>query len=421
MTVEDEPQLLEPGTAVDRWEIEGVLGAGGMATVYLARHRRLGTLHALKLLSVDRPGVRRRAEREARVQATIRHPNLVAVTDVIEHEGKPGLVLEYVRGPALDQFIAACAPTFPQIDLLARGLLRGVAHAHRCGAIHRDLKPANVLIAVTDHALEPKVADFGLVKLVDADPGAQTRMGTVMGTPSYMSPEQFDDASSVDARTDVWSLGALLYELCTRNRAFNGLTTSEIFAKVTRGEYTPVRSLVPNLPQRMERAIEGALQTDRATRFPSVDAVLEVWCGDVPDEQIAAVFHRPPPIWDAPTLSMARALCVSASGAPPVPLENRSAVTWADELPLRVPRRARWWLAVGLVSAPTAALVALLAVGGFALLRPPAPAVAVSPAEPAPPRQTAIEPPPSVEPVAVPTEDPTPAPRAEPRAEPTAG
>ena len=140
--------LLPVGTQLGRYTIEGLLGQGGMAAVYKVRHDQLNTLQALKMLTVPGRNIRKRLVQEGRVQAALRHPNIVSVMDIIEHDHQPGLVMEYVDGPTLEQLLQARELAWYEVDHLARGILRGVKAAHNEGLIHRDLKPANVLIAV---------------------------------------------------------------------------------------------------------------------------------------------------------------------------------------------------------------------------------------------------------------------------------
>lgn len=273
---------LDSGTVIDRYTIENQIGQGGMAVVYRARHNQLGTVHAIKVLMVPSQSIRNRLLTEGRVQATLRHANIVSVTDVIDVGGSPGLVMELVHGPSLDQLLRQVRLSVDQADELARGILAGVAQAHRHGLIHRDLKPANVMLQATDSGFIPKVTDFGLAKILDVEEGfagTQTRSGVAMGTPCYMAPEQVRNAKGVDKRADVFSLGALLYELVSGVRAFGGADLFEIFNAVTSGTYTSVRESAPNAPDRMVRAIEAALQVDREARVADCDKLLAIWTG----------------------------------------------------------------------------------------------------------------------------------------------
>jgi serine/threonine-protein kinase len=273
---------IESGQIVGQYTVEERLGEGGMAVVYRARHNQLGTEHALKVLTIRSEAIRERLLQEGRVQAGLRHPNIVCVTDVVMMGDSPGLVMEYIAGPSLEEFLAKGRLTLPQVDALAQGILQGVATAHRKDLIHRDLKPANILLEVIGGRITPKVADFGLAKILDQDLQlGKTRSGVAMGTPRYMSPEQTRDAKSVDRRTDVFALGAILYEMICGVHAFPGDDLLALFNAVAQGDYIPPRNHCPELSSHMERAIVGALAPDRDQRIPSVDHLLATWRGEV--------------------------------------------------------------------------------------------------------------------------------------------
>ena len=277
---------LRAGALIDRYRVEGRLGAGGTAVVYLVRHELFGTRYALKVLRVTSPGIRRRLLREGRVQSRLRHPNVVGVLDVVELDGGPGLIMEYVSGPSLASLLSSLRPTPAQVDSVAVDILEGVAAAHRRGMIHRDIKPANVLLAPEEGRLVARVADFGLAKLIAMGEGGEghsletalsrgelTRPGIVLGTPCYMAPEQAVDARDVDARADVWALGCVLYELVTGRRL---LAPGRALHSLRRGE-RPEPSLGPGLPPRWERAVRAALRVDRRERPADAGALRALW------------------------------------------------------------------------------------------------------------------------------------------------
>ena len=277
---------LNPGEIVERYEVECELGEGGMAVVYRVRHTRLDTLHALKILTVQKRAVQQRLVREGKVQAGLRHPNVAAVTDVLEVAGSPALLMEYIDGPSLDKWIDDHKPRLDAAEEIFAGILAGVSVAHELGIVHRDLKPGNVLMAPhpSGEGWIPKVTDFGLAKALEGDKGVlQTRTGLPMGTPAYMSPEQVRDAKNVDTRTDIFALGCILYELACGQRPFDGKDTWEVFNAVAQGIYTPPRVLKADLPERVANAISGCLVTDMEARIPS-----RCWgesvCGPFPRE-----------------------------------------------------------------------------------------------------------------------------------------
>ncbi len=273
--------MLSPGQIIDRYEVEGVIGRGGTAVVYRVRHRQLNTLHALKVLSITSPAIRERMILEGRVQASLRHLNVVAVTDVLEVDGMPGLLLEHIEGPSLEDALRKYKLTVADAEVLFLGVLAGVRHAHHHGLVHRDLKPANVLLAQTPEGYVPKVTDFGLAKVLqgDAEAPSSTRTGTAMGTPHYMAPEQIRDARHVDQRADIFSLGCILYELVTGERAFPGEDALTVYNAVVSGNYIPTRHFVPDLPEPFDVAIRGSLVLDPRRRIPDCAKLLEVLRG----------------------------------------------------------------------------------------------------------------------------------------------
>ncbi len=272
---------LETGQVLDRYTVERSLGHGGTALVYLVRHNRLGTQHALKVLTVNSDAIRSRMEREGQVQAGLRHPNIVLVSDILDVAGNPGLLMEYIAGPTLEDALKKFKFTMGDAEVLFASVVSAVKAAHRAGLVHRDLKPANILLERTKQGVVPKVTDFGLAKVLASDEGVHhTRSGIAMGTPSYMAPEQIRDARTVDERADIWSLGCLLYELICRRRAFPGDEALDIYNRVCSGTFEPPRTWVPDLPDRLEQAIHGAMRIDKDARIPDCDVLLDVMNGE---------------------------------------------------------------------------------------------------------------------------------------------
>ncbi len=269
--------MLRPQQIVDRYRVEDLVARGGMASVYKVRHHRLNSLHAIKVLFLSGDSVRKRLMREGRVQASLRHQNIVAVTDVLEIEGSPALVMEYVDGPALDAWMLDHDPTIAEALQIFRGIVLGVAHAHSLDIAHRDLKPANVLLASTNDGLIPKVTDFGLMKALNEEAKrVATLSGVAMGTPNYMSPEQIRDAATVDKRTDVFALGCILYELIAGVEAFPGASQFEVYRMVIEGAYKPLTDHVPDVPRRISRAIDLCLMTERDQRLDDCDMLFDL-------------------------------------------------------------------------------------------------------------------------------------------------
>lgn len=262
-----------------RYVIEGELGIGGMAIVYRAHHITLGTAHALKMLTMLSRSVIQRATREARIQARLRHPNVVPVTDVLEHQGRPVLVMELVDGPSLEQLLRRGPLDLPVVHHLMQGILEGVAAAHALGVVHRDLKPANVLIEVDGDRLVPRVTDFGLVTRVDGEEGGHhTRTGATMGTPAYMAPEQIRDAGTVDARADVYSLGAIIYELLAGSPPYpREADLVQLHDLASREQATDLSSLRPELPPALCAVVHRALSGEANRRWADAAALGAAW------------------------------------------------------------------------------------------------------------------------------------------------
>jgi hypothetical protein len=250
-----------------------------VATVYRVRHLTLGTLHALKVLTQAAPDVRARLIQEGQVQAVLEHPNIVQVTDVLDVQGAPGLLMEFVEGTTLEHWLGRYDPTPDEAMALFRGICAGLGHAHGRNLVHRDLKPGNVLLALADGRLVPKVSDFGLARILQR--GAfRNEIGATLGTPGYMAPEQSRDASRVDRRADLWSLGCLLYRLTVGVEPFAGEDLREILHQVETGDYVPPRALRPELPARVATVIGRLLTVDAAARPHDVAHVLAYLDGE---------------------------------------------------------------------------------------------------------------------------------------------
>jgi Tol biopolymer transport system component/serine/threonine protein kinase len=276
-TVEDS---LEAGTRLGPYEVVGLLGRGGMGKVYRARHPGLDREVAVKALSAgfkDHPSSLRRFEREAKLLASLNHPNIASVYDLIEVDEKPYLILELVEGDTLQQRIARGRMSLDDVIDFSVQLVDALEEAHGKGVIHRDLKPSNVKLS---EAGRVKVLDFGLAKAHGATreaekPHATTQSGIVLGTPGYMSPEQAR-GQTVDKRADIWAFGCLLYEMLSGERAFGGETSSDAIASVLRDE-VEWKHLPVSTPPELLRLLRRCLQKDPKNRFQDIgDARVEL-------------------------------------------------------------------------------------------------------------------------------------------------
>jgi eukaryotic-like serine/threonine-protein kinase len=268
---------LAPGTKLGPYEIQSLLGAGGMGEVYCARDARLDRVVAIKVLPshlcLD-PERKQRFEREARVISSLNHPNICTVHDVGSQGGIEYLVMEYLEGETLaSRLMRGALP-------LDRALKHGIEvsdaldTAHRRGIIHRDLKPSNIFL--TAHG-EAKVLDFGLAKVGEeapldmptvTRPATLTSPGTTVGTVAYMSPEQAQ-GETLDVRTDIFSFGAVLYETVTAKMAFPGKTSAIVFKAILDETPPAITRLNPILPARLDEIVSKALEKDRDLRYQS--------------------------------------------------------------------------------------------------------------------------------------------------------
>ena len=238
---------LEGGTKLGPYEILAALGAGGMGEVYRAADSRLGRDVALKVLpeafarDVDRMV---RFKREAKVMASLNHPNIAAIYGIEESNGTRALVMELVEGPTLAERIKQGGIPLEEALPIAKQICEGLEYAHERGVIHRDLKPANIKITPDGGV---KLLNFGLATELESDETAgdisnsptisrlATQAGIILGTAAYMSPEQAK-GKAVDRRTDIWAFGCVLYEMLTGKHAFDGETVTDVLAAVVRAE-----------------------------------------------------------------------------------------------------------------------------------------------------------------------------------------
>lgn len=272
-------QELGPGTQFGRYKIVRLIGAGAMGTVYEATHVDLKKRVAFKALN---PAValdedaRKRFLHEGEVASKIRHPNVVEVFDVgIEHD-VPFLVMEFLEGEAFSDLLAREAPlSTEKLASIMLPVIAAVATAHEEGVLHRDLKPDNIFLARSRHdQITPKLLDFGISKLTNAQEAKNlTGGGTLLGTPMYMSPEAATRAKSIDARSDQYSLGVMLYEAVTGHDPFDGESLYALFQAIVAGRFEPPRTYTRDLPDGFDALVCRAMATEPEFRFPSVAAL----------------------------------------------------------------------------------------------------------------------------------------------------
>lgn len=381
--------VIEAGTVLaGKYRVERVLGSGGMGVVVAAIHLELGQRVALKFLlprAIENPEAASRFLREARAAVRIESEHVARVVDVGRLDGgAPFLVMEYLEGTDLAAYASGKRlPVEDAVDFVMQAC-SAMAVAHSVGVIHRDLKPANLFITTRpDGSPLIKVLDFGISKLSLMDaPAALTHTSAIMGSPLYMSPEQAQSARSVDYRTDIWSLGVILYELLTGEVPFPGDSLTEVIAALLNKSPRPMHELRPDVPLGLERAVLRALEKPLERRFANVGELSAALLEFAParsrllHERVSGVLMRagissmPPPNNSSPPLPPLRAPeGQSASPAGTDPTVSATETNWTGR-----ERSARSRLRLPLVLGGALALTAL----AFALRRGNIPSASLS-------------------------------------------
>jgi len=270
--------MLEHGTQIEhRYQVVRKVGEGAMAEVYEVQHMGLQSRHALKVLDSELAAdddLRNRFLAEGRIQAQLQHAHIVSVTDIVT-DPVPGLVMEFVDGPPLDEYLKAQGGPLDAANALALMLpvLDAVGHAHANGIVHRDLKPENILVGRDARGNPvPKVADFGIAKVLEGTQlttgKRRTEMGTRVGTLLYMSPEQIRGSSELDARSDIFALGAILYEVVTGRVAFDAPSEYDTMSRIVEGTFEPPERVIGGMDPVFAACVRKALAVDPAQRFP---------------------------------------------------------------------------------------------------------------------------------------------------------
>src|SRR5215203_1333621 len=277
---------LLPGKSLGPYKILELLGSGGMGEVYLAQDLRLGRRVALKLLPdhfVKNEDRLRRFRQEARAASALNHPNIITIHEIGEAETTHYIVTEFIEGETLRALLIRNRIELVKALDIATQTASALAAAHVAGIVHRDIKPENIMLRRDGYL---KVLDFGLAKLTEK-PGERQRteleaptkelvktdVGVVMGTVAYMSPEQ-TRGHNIDARTDIWSLGVVLYEMVTGRVPFEGTTNSHVIVAILEREPKPLTWFLPNAPAELQRIISKALRKDREERYQGIKDLL---------------------------------------------------------------------------------------------------------------------------------------------------
>jgi tetratricopeptide (TPR) repeat protein len=261
--------MLQPGSQIGRYEIQRRLGRGGMGTVYVAHDPVLGRLVAIKVFAtdLDLPDAVQRFTREARSAAALNHPNIVTVHDYGDVESQPFIVMEYVQGETVADYIRRKAPVALTEKLRwMEELCSGASYAHHGGVLHRDIKPTNLMI---NRAGQLKILDFGIARMMGT---LSPKATALVGTPGYMAPEQIL-GESLDHRADLFSIGVVCYELLAYSEAFPGETMPTITHRILTQDPIPLREVVPDLPGDLIGLVERSLRKNPAERFDDVETL----------------------------------------------------------------------------------------------------------------------------------------------------
>ena len=414
----DTPSL-PPGTLLaGKFRIERLLGAGAMGAVYAIEHELTHHKRALKLLHPDVvqvPDIVRRFLAEASAAGRAGSPHLVETFDAgTLPTGEPYVVMEMLTGETLGAVLERTHRLDPAYaaEFVAQAA-EGIEAAHRAGIIHRDLKPDNLFVTQREGRPFIKILDFGVSKFATTEqaPLGATRTGTIVGSPSYMSPEQIVGDPDIDARTDVFALGVVLYQCVSGALPFEAPTLHALTLRLLTGDLTPLETLLPGLPPTILEVVRRALSKERAGRYPTAQALADALA---PLRSSQPMTLTAPSLVAAPPGAQNEAMQASFAATAVAPSQavigtSSQSQNWSSSG--AIPRKSRWPLAVAL------AATLLGAIGAVAVVRmrapapqppqptiaptpataPPPPAVTLPPAEPshAPTPEVTLAPPPS--------------------------
>jgi serine/threonine protein kinase len=265
------------GLTILNYKIDSLIGKGGMGSVYLASHTQVNRKVAIKSLLpqfMANEEIKQRFKNEASTLAHLQHPNIVGLFDYVENEKGMFLVMEFVEGTPLDEFINNVTGPMPEKRAvpIMKEILTGFSYAHLKGIVHRDIKPGNIIISKNDGA---KILDFGIARLMGDGNHNLTKTGTQMGTVFYMSPEQVQ-GKKLDHRSDIYSLGITFYQMLTGINPYSKLTTEyEVFSQIVKEELPAPKDVYPGVPDYLASVIKKAMEKNPDNRFQSCDEFIK--------------------------------------------------------------------------------------------------------------------------------------------------
>jgi len=334
---------MTPGQTLSHYEIIEKLGEGGMGVLYKARDTRLNRFVAIKVLPADKvadPDRKRRFIQEAQAASALNHPNIITIYDIDSAGSTDFMAMEYVEGKTLDRLIPRHGMPLGEVLKYAIQIAAALTRAHQAGIVHRDIKPANIMATPDGHI---KVLDFGLAKLTergdndDSAPtiadGPRTEVGAIIGTVSYMSPEQAE-GKKIDERSDIFSFGSLLYEMVTGRQAFRGETTMSTLSAILREDPPAARQVAADTPHDLEKIITRCLRKNTARRFQHMDDI-KVALEELKEESESGKLFTAP-VAPRPRLAVSPALAAAGLAAVIV----FAGITWWFARPRPVPPTA---------------------------------------------------------------------------------
>ena len=355
-------------TIAHRYVLANLLGVGGMGAVWAATDIKLDRPVAVKLLRAERadvPSAQVRFEREAKAVAQLRSPHIVEIHDYGIAAGQPFMVMERLEGSQLSEHLREGSRlSLEEVTQVTHQVAKALACAHEAGIVHRDLKPGNIFLARAGDELLAKVFDFGIAKVTRAVNCDMTEEGALLGTPSYMSPEQVQGSSRVDHRSDLWALAVIVYNAVTLRRPFRGDGYSALLTQICMGSFKPATSIRPSLPPAIDGFFERALAKEPDARYGSARAMAEALAAIADVDLSLSIAADRPVTYEVDSLDFQPSSCTeNPPGDPTLASAGTSGDYLSLSFPHLAPARRRSWRMLG-------AAGCVLAVVAWQLLEP---------------------------------------------------